>query len=179
MKKLIVIIASALIAASLTFVAGCGGTQEAGDEKEAQETTSTEETQENADAEEESESTASAEKSDENTIDVSETVIDDDVMTMVVKSKSYDPSLFSYGIDIEVVNNTDSEIAFDVKNLSLDDQMYSTLFYYEIAPGKTLAKQIDLYEVESLDEIKNVEMSIEVTELDNFEVIGEYTVNID
>lgn len=122
---------------------------------------------------------AQDEASADESADLGAVLVDDELMTFTVKSKSYDSFWDAYGYDVEIVNKSDKEIMVGVDGVSVDGQMNDPFWAYSVTAGKTGTSRIEFMDgVDSIDALKNVEGKIRVSDYDTFDTLGEYTFTI-
>ena len=80
---------------------------------------------------------------------------------------------------IEIVNDSDSSITVDIDEVSVDGAMADVLFAETVSAGKTSSEQLSLYDVDSMDDLVNVEGSIYIYDADTYNDIADTTFTID
>lgn len=80
---------------------------------------------------------------------------------------------------IEIANDSERNVYVSIDNVSVDGTMADTFFYEDVAAGKTSSAELTLVDIDSMDDLKNVEGSIEITDQDDFSTIGSDTFTIE
>ena len=131
------------------------------------------------------------EKSANNENNMNLELINDDYITMTI-TKRYEKGDSAYkeiGYKVTIVNKTeDRDLLIGFNNPSVDGVMNDPAWATEIPAGKTSNETIMWWvgegsdefnsNVESLNDLKNVEGTITVSDNDTFDTLGEYDINI-
>lgn len=73
---------------------------------------------------------------------------------------------------IEIANDSKRDVYVSIEDVSVDGTMADTFFYEDVAAGKTANAKLTLIDVDSMDDLRNVEGSIEVIDQDDFDVVA-------
>ena len=79
---------------------------------------------------------------------------------------------------IEIANDSKKDVYVSIDNVSVDGTMADTFFYEDVAAGKTSSADLTLIDIDSMDDLKNVEGSIEIVDQEDGDTIGSGTFTI-
>ena len=106
------------------------------------------------------------------------TIADDDICTFVVTGKSM-RSMLGPAYNVKITNNSDKEVMVSYKygTFSVADKMIDPALFETIQPGKYVEADMwfDSDDVPTLDDLKDVEGVIEVTDTSSYDTIAEYS----
>ncbi len=106
------------------------------------------------------------------------TIADDDICTFVVTGKSM-RSMLGPAYKVKITNNSDKEVMVSYKygTFSVADKMIDPALFETIQPGKYVEADMwfDSDDVPTLDDLKDVEGVIQVTDTSSYDTIAEYS----
>lgn len=73
---------------------------------------------------------------------------------------------------IEIKNDSKSNVYVSIEDVSVDGTMADTFFYEDVAAGKTANAELTLTNVDSMDDLKNVEGTVSIVDQDDLSTIG-------
>lgn len=79
---------------------------------------------------------------------------------------------------IEIVNDSEKNINVSIEDLSVDGTMVDIWFYEDVASGKNASEDLDIDEISSIDDLTNVEGTIDITDADTYDTIDSTTFTI-
>lgn len=81
---------------------------------------------------------------------------------------------------IEIVNDSDVDIEVTIDDWSVDGSMVdeTALVYVDVASGKKSEEQVDFIDISSMDDLVNVEGSIDILNADSYDTIDSTTFTI-
>lgn len=79
---------------------------------------------------------------------------------------------------VEISNDSKKNIVVSIDNVSVDGKMANTFYYEDVAKGKTADTELTLTDVGSMDDLKNVEGDISITDSDTYDTVGSGTFTI-
>ncbi len=106
------------------------------------------------------------------------TIADDDICTFIVTGKSM-RSMLGPAYKVKITNNSDKEVMVSYKygTFSVADKMIDPALFETIQPGKYVEADMwfDSDDVPTLDDLKDVEGVIQVTDTSSYDTIAEYS----
>lgn len=92
-----------------------------------------------------------------------------------VVAKSVDDDLFGKGIRFYLENNTDTAVAVNAENVSVNGYMMTDLFYSDLAPHSHALDSLTLLSSEleenNIDTITDAELSLRITDADSYQTV--------
>ena len=92
-----------------------------------------------------------------------------------IVAKSVDDDLFGKGIRFYLENNTDTAVAVNAENVSVNGYMMTDLFYSDLAPHSHALDSLTLLSSEleenSIDAITDAELSLRITDADSYQTL--------
>lgn len=108
-------------------------------------------------------------------------LVDNDYASVTLTNKYEDTSMGEFGYEVTVVNKTDDKnLLVAIDSASVDGVMNDPLWAVDITPGKTDYSKVYWYEeneenknVKSLDDLKNFEGKIIISDYDSYDTYSE------
>ena len=102
---------------------------------------------------------------------------DDDVVKIIVTEKSND-EIFGPMYKFLIENKSDKKLTIQSRDTSIDGVMADPIFSVDIMPGKKANGEMTFMDIESLEQLKNLEGKIIVMDED-YNDISSYNITIE
>ena len=104
-------------------------------------------------------------------------LVDDDIAKIVVTEKVND-EIFGPTYNFLIENKSDGKFTVQSRDVSVDGIMQEPIFSVDVMPGKKAKGDMTIMDVETLDNLKNLEGKLVIID-ENFNEISSYEIAID
>lgn len=117
--------------------------------------------------------------------EMNKVLVDDEYCTITMTGYYEDTTWSEAGFKVTIVNKSDKNLLIGVENVSVDGTMEDPFWATTVAAGKESNEKIYWYtnsednNIKSVDDLKNIEMTFNISDDDSWDRYGEYKVNIE
>lgn len=119
------------------------------------------------------------EQKDEAEVKQEEVVLVDDDLAKIVVTEKINDEIFGPSYKVSVENKTDKKIMVQTRDVSIDGVMEDPIFSVEVTAGKKANDNMTFMNIESLEELKNLEGKLVIIDDESYNDLRSYDITIE